>query len=123
MTARGHRHNPGLPALTRSPPPCRGEQSNTYLREGAAPQWPERLMPLPSGEIEMGIINILDSFYSQVTEITKAEPEPAPDLGVFSIYRRPFVRDKSDIKQIADLRANGWPGSAATRSTRPGRTR
>ena len=38
-------------------------------------------------------------------EITKAEPEPAPDLGgVFPFTVGLFVRDKSDIKQIADLK-------------------
>ena len=69
---------------------------------------PNAWMPLlENGEIEMGIINILDSYMAASGTGDYKKPNPSLRLisgGVFPFTVGLFVRDKSDIKQIADLK-------------------
>ena len=69
---------------------------------------PNAWMPLlESGEIEMGIINILDSHMAATGTGDYKKPYPAIRVvsgGVFPFTAGLIVRDKSDIKQITDLK-------------------
>jgi len=69
---------------------------------------PNAWMPLlESGEIEMGIINILDSSMAATGTGEYKKPYPAIRVvsgGVFPFTAGLIVRDKSDIKQITDLK-------------------
>ncbi|HXG52083.1 MAG TPA: TAXI family TRAP transporter solute-binding subunit [candidate division Zixibacteria bacterium] len=62
---------------------------------------------LESGEIEMGIINILDSYMAATGTGNYKKPHPGVRIisgGVFPFTVGLIVRDKSDIKQVADLK-------------------
>jgi len=69
---------------------------------------PNAWMPLlESGEIETGIINILDSSMAATGTGEYKKPYPAIRVvsgGVFPFTAGLIVRDKSDIKQITDLK-------------------
>lgn len=69
---------------------------------------PNAWMPLlDSGEIEMGIINILDSYMAATGTGDYKKPYPIIRVvsgGVFPFTAGLIVRDKSDIKQITDLK-------------------
>ena len=69
---------------------------------------PNAWMPLlESGEIEMGIINILDSHMAATGTGEYKKPYPGIRViagGVFPFTAGLIVRDKSDIKQITDLK-------------------
>jgi len=69
---------------------------------------PNAWMPLlESGEIEMGIINILDSHMAATGTGEYKRPNPAIRVisgGVFPFTAGIIVRDRSDIKQITDLK-------------------
>ena len=69
---------------------------------------PNAWMPLlESGEIEMGIINILDSNMAATGTGDYKKPYPIIRVvsgGVFPFTAGLIVRDKSDIKQITDLK-------------------
>lgn len=70
---------------------------------------PNAWMPLlESGEIEMGIINILDSHMAATGTGEYKRPNPAIRVisgGVFPFTAGIIVRDRSDIKQITDLKS------------------
>ena len=70
---------------------------------------PNAWMPLlESGEIEMGIINILDSYMAATGTGDYKKPYSSVRVisgGVFPFTAGLIVRDKSDIKQITDLKA------------------
>ena len=69
---------------------------------------PNAWMPLlESGEIEIGIINILDSHMAATGTGDYKKPYPTIRVvsgGVFPFTAGLIVRDKSDIKQITDLK-------------------
>jgi TRAP transporter TAXI family solute receptor len=69
---------------------------------------PNAWMPLlESGEIEMGIINILDSHMAATGSGNYKSAYPSVRVisgGVFPFTAGLIVRDKSDIKQISDLK-------------------
>ncbi len=69
---------------------------------------PNAWMPLlESGEIEMGIINILDSYMAASGTGDYKKPNPSIRVisgGVFPFTVGILVRDKSNIKQLADLK-------------------
>jgi TRAP transporter TAXI family solute receptor len=69
---------------------------------------PNAWMPLlENGEIEMGIINILDSHMAATGTGNYKSPYPSVRVisgGVFPFTAGLIVRDKSDIKQISDLK-------------------
>ncbi|MET0502152.1 MAG: TAXI family TRAP transporter solute-binding subunit [Candidatus Binatia bacterium] len=69
---------------------------------------PNAWMPLlESGEIEMGIINILDSYMAATGTGEYKKPYPIVRVisgGVFPFTAGLIVRDKSDVKQITDLK-------------------
>jgi TRAP transporter TAXI family solute receptor len=69
---------------------------------------PNAWMPLlESGELELGIINILDSYMAATGTGNYKRPNPTLRVisgGVFPFTAGIIVRDKSDIKQIADLK-------------------
>ena len=69
---------------------------------------PNAWMPLlESGEIEMGIINILDSHMAATGTGNYKSAYPSVRVisgGVFPFTAGLIVRDKSDIKQISDLK-------------------
>jgi TRAP transporter solute receptor, TAXI family len=69
---------------------------------------PNAWMPLLEGaEIEMGIINILDSYMAATGTGNYKSAYPSVRLisgGVFPFTAGLIVRDKSDIKQISDLK-------------------
>src|SRR5688572_2285844 len=69
---------------------------------------PNAWMPLlESGEVEFGIINILDSYMAATGSGNYKKPYPTIRVvagGVFPFTAGIIVRDKSDIKQIADLK-------------------
>ena len=69
---------------------------------------PNAWMPLlESGELEMGIINILDSHMAATGTGNYKSPYPSVRVisgGVFPFTAGMIVRDKSDIKQISDLK-------------------
>ena len=68
---------------------------------------PNAWMPLlESGEVEFGIINILDSHMAATGTGNYKKPYPTIRVvsgGVFPFTAGIIVRDKSDIKQISDL--------------------
>ncbi|MBI2361041.1 MAG: ABC transporter substrate-binding protein [Deltaproteobacteria bacterium] len=62
---------------------------------------------LQNGELEFGIINTIDSYMAMTG--TGNFPKPSPALrvvsgGVFPFFTGIFVRDRSDIKELKDLR-------------------
>jgi TRAP transporter TAXI family solute receptor len=62
---------------------------------------------LESGELELGIINILDSYMAATGTGNYKRPNPTLRVisgGVFPFTAGLIVRDKSDIKQITDLK-------------------
>jgi TRAP transporter TAXI family solute receptor len=69
---------------------------------------PNAWMPLlESGELELGIINILDSYMAATGTGNYKRPNPTLRVisgGVFPFTAGIIVRDKSDIKQITDLK-------------------
>lgn len=69
---------------------------------------PNAWMPLlESGEIEMGIINILDSYMAATGTGNYKSPYPSVRVisgGVFPFTAGLVIRDKSDVKQISDLK-------------------
>jgi TRAP transporter TAXI family solute receptor len=69
---------------------------------------PNAWMPLlEGGEIEMGIMNILDSHMAVTGTGNYKKPYPSVRVisgGVFPFLAGIIVRDKSDIKQITDLK-------------------
>jgi uncharacterized protein len=69
---------------------------------------PNAWMPLlESGELEMGIINILDSHMAATGTGNYKSAYPSVRVisgGVFPFTAGLIVRDKSDVKQIADLK-------------------
>jgi TRAP transporter TAXI family solute receptor len=69
---------------------------------------PNAWMPLlESGEIEMGIINILDSHMAATGTGNYRSPYPSVRVisgGVFPFTAGLIIRDKLDVKQISDLK-------------------
>ena len=69
---------------------------------------PNAWMPLlESGELEMGIINILDSYMAATGTGEYKKPYPSIRIlsgGVFPFTAGLVVRDKSDIKRVSDLK-------------------
>ena len=69
---------------------------------------PNAWMPLlQNGEIELGIMNILDSYMAMTGTGNYEKPFPSVRLvsgGVFPFTAGTLVRDKSDIKQFSDLK-------------------
>jgi TRAP transporter TAXI family solute receptor len=69
---------------------------------------PNAWMPLlESGELELGIINILDSYMAATGTGNYKRPHPTLRVlsgGVFPFTAGIIVRDKSEIKQITDLK-------------------
>jgi TRAP transporter TAXI family solute receptor len=69
---------------------------------------PNAWMPLlESGELEMGIINILDSYMAATGTGEYKKPYPSIRIlsgGVFPFTAGLVVRDKSDIKKVSDLK-------------------
>ena len=62
---------------------------------------------LLNGELEFGVINIIDSYMAMTG--TGSYEKPAPVLrvvsgGVFPFFAGMFVRDRSDIKELKDLK-------------------
>ena len=69
---------------------------------------PNAWMPLlQNGEIEFGIMNILDSYMAMTGTGNYEKPFPSVRVvsgGVFPFTAGTLVRDKSDIKQFSDLK-------------------
>lgn len=62
---------------------------------------------LQNGELEFGIINTIDSYMAMTGSGNFEKPSPALRVvsgGVFPFFTGIFVRDRSDIKELKDLR-------------------
>jgi len=62
---------------------------------------------LQNGELEFGIINTIDSYMAMTGTGNFGKPSPALRVvsgGVFPFFTGIFVRDRSDIKELKDLR-------------------
>lgn len=62
---------------------------------------------LQNGELEFGIINTIDSYMAMTGTGNFEKPSPAIRVvsgGVFPFFTGIFVRDRSDIKELKDLR-------------------
>ncbi|MBI2090591.1 MAG: TAXI family TRAP transporter solute-binding subunit [Deltaproteobacteria bacterium] len=62
---------------------------------------------LQNGELEFGIINTIDSYMAMTGTGNFEKPSPALRVvsgGVFPFFTGIFVRDRSDIKELKDLR-------------------
>jgi TRAP-type uncharacterized transport system substrate-binding protein len=86
---------------------------------------PNAWMPLlESGEIEFGIINILDSHMAATGTGNYKKAYPGVRIvagGVFPFTAGLIVRDKSESSRCPISKANGSPGiTADTRSIKPG---
>jgi hypothetical protein len=75
---------------------------------------PNAWMPLlESGELELGVLNILDSQMAATGTGNYKKPYPMLRViagGVFPFTASAMVRDKSDIKQISDLKGKRMAG-------------